>query len=97
MVLGPALHPLALDLLTETAVTGHLMPEASAVFGREYGIANDAERPEDVVRAVLNILEHDGYLREDGATYQFISRLVKDWWHASHSFNFIPAAKRLGA
>jgi uncharacterized protein len=97
MVLGPALHPLALDLLTETAVIGHLTPEASAVFGREYGIANDMERPEDVVREVLNILEHDGYLRKDGETYEFVSRLVKDWWNASHRFNFITAAKRLGA
>jgi uncharacterized protein len=97
MVLGPALHPLALDLLTETSVTGYLTPEASAVFGREYGIANDIERPEDVVREVLNILEHDGYLRKKEETYEFISRLVKDWWYASHSFNFIPAAKRLGA
>jgi uncharacterized protein len=97
MVLGPALHPLALDLLTETAVTGHLTSEASAVFGREYGIANDLERPEDVVREVLNILEHDGYLRKDGKTYQFVSRLVKDWWYASHSFNFVRAAKRMGA
>jgi uncharacterized protein len=97
MVLGPALHPLALDLLTETAVTGHLTSEASAVFGREYGIANDLERPEDVVREVLNILEHDGYLRKDSKTYQFVSRLVKDWWYASHSFNFVPAAKRMGA
>jgi uncharacterized protein len=97
MVLGPALHPLALDLLTETSVTGYLTPEASAVFGREYGIANDIERPEDVVREVLNILEHDGYLRKERETYKFISRLVKDWWYASHSFNFIQAAKRLGA
>jgi uncharacterized protein len=97
MVLGPALHPLALDLLTETAVTGYLTPEASAVFGREYGIANDIERPEDVVREVINILEHDGYFRKDGATYQFVSKLVKDWWYASHSFNFSTAAKRMGA
>jgi uncharacterized protein len=97
MVLGPTLHPLALDLLTETSVTGHLTPEASAVFGREYGIANDVERPEDVVREVLNILEHDGYLQRDGETYEFVSRLVKDWWNASHRFNFITAAKRLGA
>jgi hypothetical protein len=97
MVLGPALHPLALDLLTETAVTVHLTSEASAIFGREYGVANDMERPEDAVREVLNILEHDGYLRKGGETYQFVSRLVKDWWSASHSFNFIPAAKRMGA
>jgi uncharacterized protein len=97
MVLGPALHPLALDLLTETAVTGYLMPEASAVFGREYGIANDMDRPADVVREVLNILEHDGYLRKEGGTYQFVSKLVKDWWHASHSFSFTTAAQRLEA
>lgn len=97
LVLGPALHPLALDLLTETAVTGYLTPEASAVFGREYSIANDIARPEDVVREVLNILEHDGYLQKEGQRYLFVSRLVQDWWYASHSFSFIPAAKRMGA
>jgi uncharacterized protein len=97
MVLGPSLHPLALDLLTEAAVTGHLTPEAAAIFGKEYAIANEIARPEDVLREVLNILEHDGYLRKDGATYVFVSMLVKDWWYASHSFNFTTADQRLGA
>jgi hypothetical protein len=97
MVLGPILYPLALDLLTETAVTGCLMPEATAVFGQEYSVANDIARPEDALREVLNILEHDGYLSKDQETYGFVSRLVKDWWYATHSFNFRTAAKRLGA
>lgn len=97
MVLGPSLHLLALDLLTEAAVEGYLSPEAAAVFGKEYAIANDAARPEDILREVLNILEHDGYFFRDGTTYGFVSQLVKDWWSASHSFNFIPAAQRMGA
>jgi uncharacterized protein len=94
LVLGPALHPLALDLLTETAVTGVLTSEASLLFGQEYGIANEIERPSDVVREVLNILEHDGYLSKKNDTYQFVSKLVKDWWHARYNFGFVSAAQR---
>lgn len=94
IVLGPAQHPLALDLLTETAVTGRLIPFASQVFAREYGIANEIKRPDEVVREVLNILEHDGYLRREGEEYKFVSKLVKDWWKASHQFTFTPAAER---
>ncbi|HEY9827089.1 MAG TPA: hypothetical protein V6D19_16750 [Stenomitos sp.] len=95
MVLGPMLHPLALDLLTETAVVGALTPAASNVLGQEYAIANEQDRPEEVVREVLSILEHDGYLLKAGETYSFVSRLLKDWWQATHGFNFVPAAQRL--
>jgi uncharacterized protein len=94
LVLGPTLHPLALDLLTEAAVVGKLEPLACQVFGQEYGIANGIPRPEDDVRQVLTVLEHDGYLQRQEMSYQFVSKLVKDWWKATHEFSFLPAAQR---
>jgi uncharacterized protein len=94
LVLGPTLHPLALDLLTEAAVVGKLEPSACQVFGQEYGIANGIPRPEDDVRQVLTVLEHDGYLQRQEMSYQFVSKLVKDWWKATHEFSFLPAAQR---
>jgi uncharacterized protein len=94
LVLGPILHPLALDLLTEAALVGQLEPSACQVFGKEYGIANNVLRPEDDVRQVLTVLEHDGYLQRQGMSYQFVSKLVKDWWKATHEFSFLTAAQR---
>jgi uncharacterized protein len=95
MVLGQSLYPLALDLLTETAVVGGLTVEAIRILGQESSIDLGNYRSiDDACRDVLMVLEHDGYLelREDG--YVFVSKLIRDWWNARYRFNFIPAAER---
>jgi uncharacterized protein len=95
MVLGQSLYPLALDLLTETAVVGGLTVEAIRILGQESSIDLGNYRSiDDACRDVLMVLEHDGYLelRQDG--YVFVSKLIRDWWNARYRFNFIPAAER---
>lgn len=93
LALGPHLHPLALDLLTEAAVSLELSPEAALALAREH--LTGQENPGDEVREILGILEHDGYLEKapDGS-YAFVSRLLRDWWHAHFGFAFTPADER---
>lgn len=93
MVLGSELHPLALDFLTEAAVSGRLTPEAAGALGREH-LPSDQHRAEHL-REILGILEHDGYLKKEGdRAYVFVSKLLKDWWRARFSFTFTPLADR---
>ena len=93
MVLGPDRHPLALELLSETAVTGELTSFAALTVAREYLPAET--RPGEEVREILGILEHDGYLRRNaGDNYVFVSKLLRDWWKARFGFGYVPAAER---
>jgi hypothetical protein len=78
MVLGRELGTLAVGILTETAVTGSLAPQAAHAIAAEY--AADATAPEKSLRIVLGVLEHDGYLRKERNQYEFVSRLLRDWW-----------------
>jgi uncharacterized protein len=95
MVLGVSLYPLALDLLTETAVVGGLTAEAIRILGRESSIElGDYRSINDACRDVLMVLEHDGYLEQRQGAYVFVSKLIRDWWDARYRFNFIPASER---
>ncbi len=90
MALGPELDALALDLLTEAAVTGSLREEAACEMARlQFG-----EEWAEPLREVLEILEHDGYLRRRNKSYSFESALLKDWWKARFEFAYIPLAQR---
>lgn len=85
--------PFVLDLLTEAAVVGHLSPGAVVVFRREHDLA--VRTHDELVRRVLDVLEHDGYLRpRDDGRYGFVSNLLRDWWKGRHAFGFTPASKR---
>jgi hypothetical protein len=90
MVLGPKVDLLALELLTEAAVTGSLSEEVARKLAKEHFSADW----EPHLREVLSILEHDGYLENRSGRYVFLSRLLKDWWQARFGFTFIPVAKR---
>jgi uncharacterized protein len=90
MVLGPKVHLLALELLTEAAVTGSLSEEVARALAQEH-FSKDWEPH---LREVLSILEHDGYLDNRSGRYVFLSRLLKDWWQARFGFTYIPVAKR---
>lgn len=78
MVLGRELGTLAVGILTETAVEGSLTPQAAHAIAAEY--AADSTAPEESLRIVLGVLEHDGYLRRTKNQYEFVSRLLRDWW-----------------
>ncbi len=92
LVLGPALYPFALELLTETAVTGILAAKTVALLKKSYSIP-----PEEggiAEKAILRVLEHDGYLNPAASGYVFASRLVRDWWERRHGYAYVPADRR---
>lgn len=91
-VLSTEMLPLALELLTEAAVTEKLTAEAAMILSRDF-VVNDKDI-KDVVREIMGILEHDGYLVKKGNEHVFVSKLVRDWWKARFGFQYIPAAKR---
>jgi len=90
MVLGPKLDLLALDLLTEAAVTGTLTSDSARILAQEHFEAEWGPP----LRDILGILEHDGYLRSKDGSYSFVSNLLKDWWRARFRFAYVPAAER---
>lgn len=90
MVLGPKLDLLALDLLTEAAVTGTLTSDSAKILAQEH-FPDEWGHP---LRDILGILEHDGYLRNKDNSYSFVSNLLKDWWRARFKFAYVPAVER---
>jgi uncharacterized protein len=92
LVLGPELHPLALELLTEAAVVGKLTADAADFLSRQYPVEN--RTPRDVLRHILGIFEHDGYLRNTALEFEFVSHLVQEWWKARFAFHYVPVAHR---
>lgn len=93
-VLGPRMQPLAMELLTEAA-RGHLSSEAATILVEDH-LPAATSQPErlPVLREVLAILEHDGYLRNEPRGYVFASKLIGEWWLARFGFGFVPAAER---
>lgn len=102
--------PLAIDLLTEAAVSGKLTDAAIAILTDEatespsrMGFvppvrnSNLTREQRERVRNLLEIFEHDGYLRREMDGLVFVSRLVGEWWKARHSIGFVPANQRRGA
>jgi uncharacterized protein len=99
LVLGEKDLPLTLDLLTEAAVVGVLTQEAAGVLARDNAALVEpgaaAEKPQEVLRRVMDVLRHDGYLIDnDAGALVFASRLLRDWWKGRFAFEFIAAAER---
>lgn len=92
LMLGRDVLPFALDLLTETAVTGKLTSQAANIVATDM-LADPAERA-STLRNTLAVLEHDGYVQRTAGNYVFVSSLLRDWWKMRHEFAFKPAAKR---
>lgn len=93
MVLGDDGYVVALELLTEAAVSGGQLTDESI---RQYE-AYLSVLPEELggqVKDVLHVLEHDGYLARRNGGYDFVSGLVEDWWRARNSRGFVPFNKR---
>ncbi|MBK8255193.1 MAG: ATP-binding protein [Polyangiaceae bacterium] len=88
LVLGPEKQSLAIDLLTDASINGALTNERAFAITRDFMSSGEMEgRPEDFLREILGIFEHDGYLESKGDGYVFVSNLVRRWWRAK--FNFL--------
>ena len=92
LVLDKGLFALALDMLTQAAVTGRLTADDIKAFQKEHpldgGNVNEAEKD------ILYVLEHDGYLKRQPRGYVFVSRLLQDWWKTRHGQFFTPVLER---
>lgn len=91
-VLGEEMMPLAIELLTEAAVVGILSNSALSKVSQLKGFEKLAEK--NIVRELLEILIHDGYLKQTDNGYVFVFKLLKDWWKRRYGFEYIPFEKR---
>ncbi len=92
LVLGDEIFPMALELLTETAVVGQLTAEAAGTIARTYKFCSMPVG--EAQRQILEVLEHDGYIERREDHYRFVSKLLRDWWKARYEFGYIPTSKR---
>jgi len=92
LVLGADKMGLAMEMLTEAAVTGTLTPESIQRLQREFTF--EGERTVDIQKEIIWILEHDGYLKQSASGYQFVSKLLRDWWKGRNSMFFKPIMER---
>ena len=81
MVLGDEGCRVALDMLTEAAVSKGLLSAAAIARQRELQAVEADPVPID---DVLHLLEHDGYLEKHEGGYRFISGLLEDWWRTRY-------------
>lgn len=91
MVLGDKGYLVALDILTEAAVSDGLLYSDAINQYYEYF---QAEAAPVSIKDILSVLEHDGYLARQGDNYRFVSGLLEAWWYARHARPFIPIARR---
>lgn len=77
LVLGKEVFSLALEMLTETAVTGCLTHDAIVALQSDYDFTEGTVV--EVQKDALWVLEHDGYLTPGPKGYVFVSKLVRDW------------------
>ena len=80
LVLGIDGYRVALELLAQTAAKGSLDKEAIHRYGQTLRVMGDGD--EDQISHVLDVLEHDGYLRRHTSGYRFESGLLEDWQRA---------------
>lgn len=92
LVLPIESYALALDMLTEASVSGSLSIESLSAFGKFYETPGAGTL--EIQKAILQVLEHDGYLERTGDGYSFVSPLLKDWWRRRHGYFHKPVLKR---
>jgi uncharacterized protein len=82
-LLGPDFHNFAVEILTETAVSGQLDFATAERLAIPH--TSEGKSTTSIAREVIAILEHDGYIKEETTgLYVFDSKLVRDWWKASY-------------
>ena len=77
-ILGTAGYPVAMEILTATAVGGRLDGGAVDRY-RAHFAAEDAGPSGPTVANVLHVLRHDCYLEPQDGGYRFGSGLLEDW------------------
>lgn len=92
LVLGPEALALALEMLTETAVTNRLTRESLSLLRMDYVFPD--RNAQEVQEEILRVLEHDGYLQPMGQEYRFVSSLLRDWWKGRYGAFYTPVASR---
>ena len=90
-VLDKSGYPVALEILTATAVEGRLDGEIVERYRAHFAAREDDGAPS--VEDVLHVLEHDGYLECEDGGYRFVSGLLEDWWQGRYGGNFEPAVE----
>jgi energy-coupling factor transporter ATP-binding protein EcfA2 len=85
-------YALALEMLTETAVSGSLSLESLSALAKFYEMTFNGVF--ETQKTILQVLEHDGYLKQSPDGYLFVSPLLRDWWRKRHGFFHTPVLKR---
>ena len=93
MVLGDGGYEVALELLTEAAVSDGLLTDRALRRYEAYRSLS-SDDPSPPIQNVLHVLEHDGYLTQGDDGYHFVSGLVEDWWRARNGRGFVPFSER---
>ena len=95
LIFGPTLYPIALEILTEAAVTGSIPFDLVRLLCPDQDGNTNTRDSREIAREIMSVLEHDGYLRVQAAeNYTFNSALLRDWWKARFVSTYIPIAKR---
>ncbi len=89
---GMDIYPLALEIVTETAATGSLDSKRAMRISDSYRIENPSSK--DILRDILEVLQHDGYVKKEGRSFVFVSNLLRDWWKAHFEFGYTPVSER---
>ncbi len=90
-ILGTAGCPVAMEILTATAVDGCLDGGAIDRYRAYFtAAAGNAGPGGPTVDNVLHILLHDGYLEPQDSGYRFTSGLLEDWWRNRWGGSFRP-------
>ncbi len=84
-VLGQTGYPVALEILTATAVNGYLDGDTFDRYRAHFAVRIKSRAPS--VEDVLHVLEHDGYLEREKRGYRFVSGLLEDWWCGRYGGN----------
>ena len=92
LVVGLEKFSLAIEMLTEAAVVGHLSKEAIGLLGKEYTFEDCSTT--EVQKELIWIMEHDGYLVQNKKGYVFQSNLLRDWWKRGHKDFYVAVHKR---
>ncbi len=92
LVLGTEKMGLAVEMLTEAAVVGSLSPESIRRTQDDFSF--EGETTEDVQKEIIWMLEHDGYVKRTPVGYEFVSKLLREWWCGRHKMFFTPIMER---
>lgn len=92
IVLGPELNTLAVEMLSEAAITGVLSRKALESFRKLYSF--EGYTGIEAQQEIISVLEHDGYFVHGKGGYVFVSNLIKDWWKKRNLLFYTPILER---